>query len=542
MSREVVVVGSGASAVHFAESALDNGWRVTMVDVGREAPRSVEPATSFKELIETYDGATEYFLGERFQGVTLPGPSGEYYGFAPHREYIFEGIDQHAMDSRGFDALVSFAQGGLGQAWTGGCFPFNEGELVDFPWGFDAIKPYYDLVAERIGVMGAEDDLSKFMPVHAHLGAPLELDQHAAKLVAGYGKHKRFFNEQLGCWLGRSRAAVITEPREGRLGCTKLGRCLWGCPRGALYTPSMTLEKLRARDGFRYVAGAYVSHFQFEGRQVKGITVQSTRGGGVEHVPVERLALAAGTLATTKIVLDSLFHAGQEPWALDGLMDNRQVLMPFLNLGMLGKQYDPNTYQYHQLCFGVDGTVAGSSPKEYLHGIVTTLKTALMHPIAQNIPLDLRTAIHVFRNMHAALGLVNINWHDTRRRENTVTLGPGTDGRTLLNVRYVPSADEPERMQRGKALMKRALGKLGCIVPPGMVHMRPMGASVHYAGTIPMSKTAESRTTAADGKSHDFDNLWLVDGSTFPFLPAKNITFSLMANAARIAATSFGRA
>jgi choline dehydrogenase-like flavoprotein len=47
------------------------------------------------------------------------------------------------------------------------------------------------------------------------------------------------------------------------------------------------------------------------------------------------------------------------------------------------------------------------------------------------------------------------------------------------------------------------------------------------------------RTTAPDGSSHDFGNLWLIDGSTFPFLPAKNLTFTLMANAARIAELAF---
>lgn len=34
-------------------------------------------------------------------------------------------------------------------------------------------------------------------------------------------------------------------------------------------------------------------------------------------------------------------------------------------------------------------------------------------------------------------------------------------------------------------------------------------------------------------------NLYLIDGATFPFLPAKNITFSLMANAVRVAETAF---
>jgi len=72
-----------------------------------------------------------------------------------------------------------------------------------------------------------------------------------------------------------------------------------------------------------------------------------------------------------------------------------------------------------------------------------------------------------------------------------------------------------------------------------MTHVRPMGASVHYCGLLPMSESPEPWTTSALGQSHDFDNLFFVDGTTFPFLPAKNLTFSLMANACRIADRAF---
>jgi choline dehydrogenase-like flavoprotein len=66
-----------------------------------------------------------------------------------------------------------------------------------------------------------------------------------------------------------------------------------------------------------------------------------------------------------------------------------------------------------------------------------------------------------------------------------------------------------------------------------------MGASVHYSGTLPMSTSDLPLTTTPDCRSRDFDNLFLVDGSSFPFLPAKNLTFSLMANAARVADNVF---
>ena len=47
-------------------------------------------------------------------------------------------------------------------------------------------------------------------------------------------------------------------------------------------------------------------------------------------------------------------------------------------------------------------------------------------------------------------------------------------------------------------------------------------------------------TATPGGQSRDFENLYLADGITFPSLPAKNLTFSLMANAARVADHAFG--
>jgi choline dehydrogenase-like flavoprotein len=250
--------------------------------------------------------------------------------------------------------------------------------------------------------------------------------------------------------------------------------------------------------------------------------------GAEERFPCERLALGAGTLSSARIFLATLRAAGgEEPPALEGLMDNRQVLVPFVNLALLARPADTRTYQYHNLALGLEA----ERPKEYVHGLITTLKSALIHPIVQSVPLDLRGALELFRNLHAALGILNVNYHDDRRAGNTVALAP--DGRLVVD--YTPAADEPARMKRTLARLKRVLWKLGCVVPPGMAHVRPMGASVHYSGTLPMTADARPLTCDPDGKSRDLEGLWLIDGSTLPFLPAKNLTFTLMACANRVA-------
>jgi choline dehydrogenase-like flavoprotein len=529
-----VVVGSGPSAVHFAWSALDRGWNVTMLDVGRAAPPPVRPDDSFDELKRTLEDPAEYFLGRGFEGVLFPGHAGEYYGFPPHKGYIFEGVERFAARAGGFAPLVSFARGGLAEAWTGGSFPFNDAELARFGLSYGDLAPYYGEIARRVGISGAGDDLARFLPVHAHLSAPLDLDEHSRRFLETYERRREALH-RLGCFVGRSRSAVTRDGVGERRGCTYLGRCLWGCPTGALYTPSLTLGELRRRDGFEYSPGVFVERFEADAaNRVRAVEAIDLATGASRRFESERLVLAAGTLASSKIFLDSLARIGGGAPELPGLMDNRQVLMPFVNLAMIGKRAEPKSYQYHLLALGL----AQPEPEHYVHGLITTLKTALIHPIVQSVPLDLRSALYVFGNAHAALGLLNVNFHDTRRADCAVALEP--DGAaTRLVVRYSPPADEPERMRRTLATLRRALRALGCFVPPGMTHVRPMGASVHYAGTLPMSRARAPLTVSPSCESHDFAGVFLADASTFPFLPAKNLTFTLMANASRIADAAF---
>lgn len=533
----VVIVGSGPSGVHFALTLLRKNYTVTMIDVGYSKPLAIRPEDSFDALKKNLEDPAAYFLGETFDGVLLPDVKKEYYGIPPNKGYVFQSPRGFGYRSSGFAPMISFAQGGLAEVWTGGCYPFNDGELKDFPFDYSAIEPYYNEVARRIGISGTQDDLTRFFPWHDYLLEPLELDRHSSLLLETYRKHHDMLNDRLGCYLGRTRIATLSRDGDARQRCTYLGRCLWGCPRNSLYTASQTLAECQQFPNFTYRPGLRVSHFKFTpGNRITSIVAEPAEGGEPCEIPADKLVLAAGALCSSKILLDSIHRDTGKVVQLSGLMDNRQVLVPFVNLRLIGRSVNLESYQYHQLGIGIEG----GDPRTYVHGLVTTLKTALLHPIIQNLPCDLRTAMFLVRNTHCSLGIINVNFHDTRREENYVTIEPDRHtGQTRLLIHYVPAVEQKTQMARALGILKKALWRLGCVVPPGMVHIRPMGASAHYAGTVPMSPEPRPLTTSSCCQSHDFGNLFLADGATFPFLPAKNITFTLMANAIRIADTAF---
>ncbi len=533
----IIVVGSGASGVHFALTLLQKGHAVLMLDVGRTGPSPVNPADDFNALKTNLPDPVEYFLGPRYEALILPHHGSEYYGFPPNKSHVFAPNQNFTYRANGFAPLTSFAAGGLAEAWTGGCYPFNDDDLRGFPFSYRALQPCYEEIARRIGITGVADDLAPFFPVHAGLLEPLELDHHSQSLLAAYQRNRPFLNEKLRCFVGRSRVAALSRDLGDRQRCTYLGRCLWGCPTDSLYTPSLTLRECRRYPGFQYLDNLYATHFRYtSGGRIRTLVALSAGNGRTQEFDVDRLVLAAGALSSSKIFLESVYRDSGQLLHLRGLMDNRQALMPFVNLKLLGRPYEPKSYQYHQLAVGI----AGDDPGSHVHGLVTTLKTALIHPIVQNIPLDLRAGVFFFRNLHAALGLVNINQPDQRRQDNYLALeaDPNT-GTSRLLIHYHPETGEPVRLRRTIRAFQKVLWKLGCVAPSNMVHLRPMGASVHYAGTIPMTVEPAPLTCSPDCQSRDFENLYLVDGSSFPALPAKNLTFTLMANAVRVAEQAF---
>jgi choline dehydrogenase-like flavoprotein len=532
---KVLVVGSGPSGVHFALTALRKGHDVVMLDVGKKRPDTVLPDESFLGLKRHLSDPAAYFLGDDMGAISVPGPDDEYYGLPPSKDYVFERPAGFKLVEDGLSPLVSFAAGGLAECWTGGCYPLNDAELSAFPFGYEDIEPHYSEVAARIGVAGGEDELSSYFPHHAHLSPMLRLDESGARLLSAYERRKARLSGKYKAHLGRSRQAVLSHPLGDREACTYCGRCLWGCPTGAFYTPSLTLRELLTHPKFEYVPNAFVSHFELApSGAIEQVVSYDTAGGVESRWSADAYVLAGGTLGSSNLVLRSIYKSRNEIVRLTGLMDNRQVLAPFCNMSMLGKGYDANSYQYHQLAFGMEA----DAPDRYVHGQITTLKAATTHPIFRSLPLNLKSAVGVFKLMRSSLAVLNLNFCDWRREDNYLTLSEQNQraaGWPAMTIHYRSAPEEAETLKRARRAAAGFFRELGAPLIPGMAHVRPMGASVHYSGTLPMSAEPQPWAVSPDCRSYDIENLYVVDGSVMPFLPAKNLTFTLMANAVRVA-------
>ena len=97
-AADVIVVGSGPSAVNAAYPLVRAGRAVTMLDVGHEDTvyRALIPKAPFAEVRRGDPRQHRYFLGDRFEGVPL-GMLGAAPQLIPPRQYVVRGAEAEVM-------------------------------------------------------------------------------------------------------------------------------------------------------------------------------------------------------------------------------------------------------------------------------------------------------------------------------------------------------------------------------------------------------------------------------------------------------------
>ncbi len=214
---DVLIVGSGASAVNAAYPIVEAGLRVRMLDVGHRDHRyaPLVPDRSFPELRHEDKQQHRYFLGEHFEGISFD-QTGAGAQLTPPRQHVCRDTRRLTpVDSVDFSPLESLAYGGLAAAWGAGCPPFSDADLAGFPLERWNLQPHYERVAERIGVSGARDELLPFWGDLESLQPACDLDANGETILRRYTGKRRQLNHHR-FYLGRPRLAMLSRAHRGR--------------------------------------------------------------------------------------------------------------------------------------------------------------------------------------------------------------------------------------------------------------------------------------------------------------------------------------
>jgi choline dehydrogenase-like flavoprotein len=510
MAEDALIVGSGPSGVSAAHALLERGRRVLMLDVGV----TLEPENDARARRMGAVDPDAWSADDR-RSALAPAPEGDA-GMRPY------GSDFARRDVVGFFAggapadvalRPSFARGGLSNGWGSAVAPYRIEDLGDWPARARDLAPHYAAVSRFMPISARKDDLAEALPMWSPEGShDLPSSPQARALLDRLGRRKDAL-VRAGVVFGKARQAV-------RSGCRQCQMCLRGCPYRLIYSAAHSLDALLAHPNFRYRAGCVVEAFS---ETPEGVTVAMRSAAARESIAARRLFIATGVLPTARLILGSI----AKPSAALTLKDSQHALTPLLHAfspprGLANAPQHTLTQIFLEL-LSADAPCAHVQIYTYNDDYEKDLKARFGPAAGALSPL-----IGVISRR---LLVAQIFLHSDLSGSMTLSLGPGG----ALDIRANANPATAPAMAATIARLRRALSPAGVAALPFLARHGAIGSSFHCGGSLPMRDAPSGLETDILGRPAGLSRVHVVDASVLPSIPATTITFSVMANAHRIA-------
>ena len=506
-----------------------------MLDVGFQDDKykALIPEQNFIDIRVTDENQNRYFLGDELEGLPW-GNVRVGAQLTPPRQFIQKDVDQWLpLESQTFHPMESLAYGGLGCGWGIGIYSFSKAELQLMGLNHSEMLEAYNVVARRIGVSTDTEQNQNYTThgIDYNFHKPINLDNGMGKMYEAYKKKRVELNKN-NVFMVKPAHALITESLEDRGPYQHKDMDFWSDFSQSAYRPWITINQLRTQQNFTYINNCLVLSFDeiLNGVKVNTIKVDSNEKAAFI---CQKLILACGVLGTARIVMRSI--PGKQKRL--PLLCNPYYYVPCLHPRMLGIPLDKDRTSFCQLLLCHDAIMDNSDVSTIS---LFTYRSLLLFKLIKECPLSFADGIYIMNRLQSAFVIAGIHHPDNYSQDKFIELqdDPKSPTGDKLKAVYILSDMEKEKIRTREKIIFSSLRKLGAYpikkISPGH------GSSIHYAGTLPFSKQEEPFTLSFDGRLHQTEKVFVADGSGFKFLPAKGISFTLMANAHNVARKIIG--
>jgi choline dehydrogenase-like flavoprotein len=543
---DVIVVGSGVGGGMAAYALAKAGVKVALYEAGRhydaeaETPMFQWDRDGPLRAVGTPDKPFGYFDATVDGGWQVPGEPytvAEGSQFVWWRSRMLGGRTNHwARHVPRFGPLdfKPYSRDGLG---------------VDWPIGYDELKPWYDRSERLMGVIGENIDLPNVPPSPAGVRQPAPVPRVPELLLKAACDEK-------GIPCIAPPRAVITRPIDGRQACFYATPCDRGCSIKANFqSVTVLLPPALETGNVRVTTDAMVAEVLLDKKgRANGIRYIDKKTGQWKEARAKAVVLAPSACETARILLNSKSAAFPNGLANSSGQVGRN-LMDTVGFGMGARvpalEGRPR-YNEDGIFFAHVYMPWWQDNAHKQLGFPRGYHLEVWGDWSKHPSMGVGYASHNFDGFGPGL-------RDHMRKSFGSTIGmagrgemiPNDDcfceidpevkdkfGIPVLRFHWKWSEHEIRQAEHMRTTMVELFDRIGGkLLNPadaeGPVKISAGGEMIHEVGTARMGSDPKTSVVDPYGRAWDVPGLYLMDGSVLPSNPDKNPTLSIMALAWR---------
>ena len=476
-SYDALIVGSGFGGAAAGYVLARAGLRVLLLERAVPVRRDAEDWDQRRILLE-----------KRYSGTPLS-------------------VDQHG---RGFEPLtVNQAVGGMSVFYGGASLRLRPGDFGGWPFGYSDLEPFYDRAEELLEVHGAAGEDPCEPPRRGpYPRAAAELAPPARRMLEA--------GRALG-WKPFRLPLAINFSNSERPQCVRCNTCDgFPCKIGAKNDLNATLLAAAQAAGLELVAGVEALKLERDGGRVRAVECIETATGRAARYCADTVVVAAGAVHSPALLLRSGLggaHVGR------GLMRHCNSVVT----GIFPFRTNPGDVFHKQICFS-DFYEDQRREHGMAVGMIQDIYTPAAPIISHFAPWGGKW---IARGLTPYMQNLLCIAEDEPQVDNAVTLGPAGE----VRVRHYYTRADRRRLAYLVGKARRVLRKAGA----RLTWTHGIDTFSHAVGTVRMGATPESGALDPQCRFWGTDNLYVLDGSFMPSSSGVNPSWTIAANALRVA-------
>ena len=537
---DVIVVGSGASGGWAAKRLSEAGIKVALLEAGKPQGNA-----DFTEHVPAYDlkyrdRASEWMRRTRpRQRDCYACREWNYNWFANDLEEPYTTPDGKPFSWQGRLRVV----GGRTNVWGRQSYRFSDQDLHgksfdgygdDWPISYKDLEPYYGLVEDYVGISGQAENVPELPDSRFHPAMPMSCAETQLRTRV---------KNKLGWTVTIGRAANITRPINGRGPCHYCGPCEHGCATHSYFNAAFTTVADALESGnTTLITNAMVYRVLTDPstKKATGVMYIDRVTREVREVRARAVLLCAQALETARILLNSAegglanssgvlgHYLMDHTWVAGGASgESPDAPAPKPSLGAPRRPNGIYTIR-------MKNTINGPREKKYLRGF--GFQGGGSTSFRMNAPGYGAAFKKSVLDPLTSVSLVGFG-EVLPRFENVVELDPkvvDAFGIPVLRISMTWGENEkamiPDMAVTATQMMEAAGAKN---IQPFTVLDRIPGYGIHEMGTARMGADPKTSVLNQFLQTHDINNLYVMDASSFVSGGCQNPTLTIMALAVR---------